>query len=114
MPDIDLHDPKYRFAERVQRLIGRGRTKHEAEEIVEFVIRTKEGLTKSELRSSVEPYCPQMEGSMEYLVAKDPKHPDRWVAQAINFDGEGEVYTVVFVGYGAEAQAREYAAWKNS
>jgi transcription initiation factor IIE alpha subunit len=40
---------------RVQRLIGRGRTKHEAEEIVEFVIRTKEGLTKSELRSSVEP-----------------------------------------------------------
>jgi hypothetical protein len=55
MPDIDLHDPKYRFAERVQRLIGRGRTKHEAEEIVEFVIRTKEGLTKSELRSSVEP-----------------------------------------------------------
>ncbi len=51
---------------------------------------------------------------MEYLVAQDPKHPDRWVAQAINFDGEGEVYTVVFVGYGAEAQAREYAAWKNS
>jgi transcription initiation factor IIE alpha subunit len=40
---------------RVQRLIGRGRTKHEAEEIVEFVIRTKEGLTKSELKSSVEP-----------------------------------------------------------
>ena len=50
---------------------------------------------------------------MEYLVAQDPKHPDRWVAQAINFDGEGEVYTAVFVGYGAEAQAREYAAWKN-
>jgi len=55
MPDIDIHDPKYRLDERVQRLIGRGRTKHEAEEIVEFVIRTKEGLTKSELRSSVEP-----------------------------------------------------------
>ena len=53
--EIDIHDPKYRFDERVQRLIGRGRTKHEAEEIVEFVIRTKEGLTKSELRSSVEP-----------------------------------------------------------
>jgi hypothetical protein len=44
--EIDIHDPKYRFDERVQRLIGR---------IVEFVIRTKEGLTKSELRSSVEP-----------------------------------------------------------
>ena len=55
MPDIDIHDPKYRFDERVQRLIGRGRTKHEAEEIVEFVIRTKEGLTKSELKDSVEP-----------------------------------------------------------
>ena len=32
---------------------------------------------------------------MEYLVAKDTKHPDRWVAQAINFDGEGEVHGCV-------------------
>jgi hypothetical protein len=51
---------------------------------------------------------------MKFQVAQDQKYPDRWVAQAINFDGEGEVYTVVFVGYGAEAQAHEYADWKNS
>lgn len=39
---IDLTDPQWRFAERVQRLVDRGRTKKEAEEIVRTVIETKE------------------------------------------------------------------------
>jgi hypothetical protein len=39
---VDIHDPKYRFDERVQRLINRGRTKEEAEDIVKDVILTKE------------------------------------------------------------------------
>lgn len=39
----DLHDPKYRFRERVQRLVNlHNRTRKEAEEIVTTVIRTKE------------------------------------------------------------------------
>ena len=39
---IDFTDPKWRFAERVQRLVDRGRTREEAEEIVKTVITTKE------------------------------------------------------------------------
>jgi hypothetical protein len=39
---IDLKDPKWRFEERVQRLENRGRTRKEAEEIVKYVIETKE------------------------------------------------------------------------
>lgn len=40
--EIDFTDPKWRYDERVQRLMNRGRTKEEAEEIVRDVIRTKE------------------------------------------------------------------------
>jgi predicted Ser/Thr protein kinase len=39
---IDLKDPKWRFKERVDRLVNKGHTQKEAEEIVERVIRTKE------------------------------------------------------------------------
>jgi len=38
----DLSDPKWRFDERVKRLVDRGRTKEEAEDIVRTVITTKE------------------------------------------------------------------------
>lgn len=41
--EIDLQDPKYRFKERVMRLMNaHNRTQSEAEEIVQTVIRTKE------------------------------------------------------------------------
>lgn len=40
---IDYSDPKWRFAERVKRLIAKGLTKQEAEETVKRVIETKEG-----------------------------------------------------------------------
>jgi hypothetical protein len=39
---VDFSDPQWRFEERVQRLVDRGRTKTEAEEIVRTVITTKE------------------------------------------------------------------------
>jgi predicted Ser/Thr protein kinase len=39
---IDFTDPKWRFEERVERLVNRGRTKKEAEEIVKWVIEHKE------------------------------------------------------------------------
>lgn len=40
--EIDFTDPKWRYDERVKRLVARGRTKEEAEEIVKEVILTKE------------------------------------------------------------------------
>lgn len=40
--EIDFVDPKWRFAERVENLIKKGRTREEAEEIVKIVITTKE------------------------------------------------------------------------
>jgi predicted Ser/Thr protein kinase len=39
---IDFTNSKYRFDERVERLVNRGRTKKEAEEIVKWVIEHKE------------------------------------------------------------------------
>ena len=39
---IDFADPKYRFEERVKRLIDKGCTKEEAETIVKYVILNKE------------------------------------------------------------------------
>lgn len=39
---LDFADPKWRFAERVINLMNRGRTKEEAEDIVKYVIETKE------------------------------------------------------------------------
>lgn len=39
---VDFTDSKWRFDEQVKRLVNRGRTKEEAEEIVKTVITTKE------------------------------------------------------------------------
>jgi hypothetical protein len=39
---VDYSDPKWRYDARVKRLIGKGRTKEEAEEVVKMVITTKE------------------------------------------------------------------------
>jgi len=43
---IDYLDPKWRFEERVERLIRKGCTREEAEAIVRNVIETKEGGTE--------------------------------------------------------------------
>ena len=40
---IDFNAPKWRFDERVNNLVKKGRTKEEAEEIVREVILAKEG-----------------------------------------------------------------------
>lgn len=42
MESVDIYDPKFRFEERVQHLVAKGRTREEAEEIVKTVITTKE------------------------------------------------------------------------
>lgn len=38
---------------------------------------------------------------------------DVWRVEAINYEGDGEVYVAVFSGPGAEERAHEYADWKN-
>jgi len=39
---VDYTDPQWRFEERVNNLVKKGRTRKEAEEIVKYVIETKE------------------------------------------------------------------------
>jgi hypothetical protein len=51
---------------------------------------------------------------MQYEVVEDALHPGDYRVEAIDADGEGEVYTTIFVGPDAETRAEEYAGWKNS
>lgn len=63
---------------------------------------------------SENPELHPQEETMEYEVGPDPEKPERWVAQAIDWDREGEVYTALFIGRDAEARARQYADWQNA
>lgn len=49
---------------------------------------------------------------MEYEVAQDKVVPDQWRVEAVNHEGDGEVYVTLFCGPKAEERAREYAAFK--
>lgn len=35
-----------------------------------------------------------------------------WVAEAFNFEGDGEIFTAIFSGPSAEGRAREYVSWQ--
>jgi hypothetical protein len=50
---------------------------------------------------------------MTYEVFEDRLSPGDWRAEATDHASEGECYVAIFCGFHAEAQAREYAAWKN-
>lgn len=49
---------------------------------------------------------------LEYEVVKDKLEPGAWRVEAIDFDGEGECYLVVFMGAFAKERAEEYAEFK--
>jgi hypothetical protein len=49
---------------------------------------------------------------MEWEVIEDRQHSGHWRVEAINRDGDGEVYVTVFSGPRSEERAREYASWK--
>ncbi len=51
---------------------------------------------------------------LQYETIEDNRHPGDYRVEAIDSDGDGEVYTAIFVGPDAEFRAREYADWKNS
>jgi hypothetical protein len=48
-----------------------------------------------------------------FEVAEDRSSPGDWRVESIDFDGEGECLSVIFLGNGAEELAREYAGWKD-
>ena len=47
---------------------------------------------------------------MKYHSVRSAGCQTVWVAEA---DGDGEVYTAIFIGKNAKQRAEEYAAWKN-
>jgi hypothetical protein len=50
---------------------------------------------------------------MLHEIVKDQTMIDTWRVEAINGQGDGEVFVTIFSGPDAEARAREYAEWKN-
>ncbi len=50
---------------------------------------------------------------MEYEVIESKHVPGEWIVEAINYDGEGEVYSAIFSGPDAKVRAEEYASWKS-
>jgi hypothetical protein len=51
---------------------------------------------------------------MTYEIVESRDTPDEWRVEAIDHEGDGEVYVAIFSGPDAEARAREYAAFKNA
>jgi hypothetical protein len=49
---------------------------------------------------------------MEWDIFRSEDGSGNWVVQAMNFDGDGEIYTVTFSDFDAKARAREYYNWK--
>jgi hypothetical protein len=47
---------------------------------------------------------------MEYEIFKGS---NGWLVEAINFEGEGEIYPAMFYGIDAEKRAKEYADFMN-
>ena len=50
---------------------------------------------------------------MRYEAVPDRLYAPDWRVEAIDHEGDGEVYVTLFSGPLAEARAKEYAAWKN-
>ena len=51
---------------------------------------------------------------MRYEVEQSPKHPEEYLAVAVNEDSKGERYVALFTGPDAQRRAEEYAEWKNN
>ena len=51
---------------------------------------------------------------LQFETIEDKMHPDDYRVEAIDSEGDGEVYTAIFVGPDAKQRAEEYAQWKNA
>ncbi len=56
--------------------------------------------------------CEDIPDDMEYEVVPSKTHLGDWQVEAIDYEGEGEIYLTPFCGPGAQARAEEYAAFK--
>ena len=48
---------------------------------------------------------------MTYEIAECKYYPGEWIAEAIDYESEGECYMVRFTGPRAEARAKAYVGW---
>jgi hypothetical protein len=51
---------------------------------------------------------------MRYQVVASRDTAGAWLAEAIDHDGEGEVYSAMFYGKKARQRADDYVAWQNA
>jgi hypothetical protein len=51
---------------------------------------------------------------MQYQVERSHEIQDEWCVEAINHEGDGEIYVAIFSGPDAKRRAEEYAAWKDA
>jgi hypothetical protein len=52
--------------------------------------------------------------NLQYEMVEDRNHPGDYRVEAIDHDGDGEVFVTIFSGPDAQIRAEEYADWKNS
>jgi hypothetical protein len=50
---------------------------------------------------------------MEYELIQDQTVTGAWRVEAINFDGDGEVYVTIFAGPEARQRAEQFMEWKS-
>ena len=50
---------------------------------------------------------------MNYEISERKDFPGNWGVEAINYDGDGEIYMAIFSGPEAKERAEEYARLKN-
>ena len=51
---------------------------------------------------------------MRYETCESKTHPGEWLAEAINYEGDGEIHGTIFTGILAQERAEQYAEWMNS
>lgn len=49
---------------------------------------------------------------MQFKTYPHEDNSGDWIVEAINPEGEGEIFTAIFSGPNAKARAEEYANWK--
>jgi hypothetical protein len=54
------------------------------------------------------------EKKMEWSIYPHEDGSGDWVVEALNIDGEGEIFTTIFTNSDAESRAREYYAWQTT
>jgi hypothetical protein len=56
---------------------------------------------------------PELRSSMRFEARQSSTDPTEWFVEAVNYNGDGEIYHALFSGPLAEERAHEYAEWKN-